>query len=329
MISILFISYLCASKQKENTRPICKNLSTTNIRIKYIVFMCKNKTKDSRATILIYSPDQPGLVAAVTDFIHVNGGNIIHLEQHVDKGADTFFMRIEWDIESFLIPKEKIEEYFQTMYANKYDMTFKVYFNDYRPKMAVFVSKMSHCLFDILARYTAGEWNVEIPVIISNHEDLRWVAERFGIEYHVLKINKDNKDEMEAEQMSLLKEKDIDFIVLARYMQILTENFIKAYPNRIINIHHSFLPAFIGAKPYHAAYERGVKIIGATSHYVTTELDAGPIIEQDIARITHRDSVQDLVRKGQDLEKIVLSRAIESHIDRRVLVYRNKTILFS
>lgn len=291
--------------------------------------MCKNKTKDSRATILIYSPDQPGLVAAVTDFIHVNGGNIIHLEQHVDKDADTFFMRIEWDIESFLIPKEKIEEYFQTMYANKYDMTFKVYFNDYRPKMAVFVSKMSHCLFDILARYTAGEWNVEIPVIISNHEDLRWVAERFGIEYHVLKINKDNKDEMEAEQMSLLKEKNIDFIVLARYMQILTENFIKAYPNRIINIHHSFLPAFIGAKPYHAAYERGVKIIGATSHYVTTELDAGPIIEQDIARITHRDSVQDLVRKGQDLEKIVLSRAIESHIDRRVLVYRNKTILFS
>lgn len=285
--------------------------------------------KDLRATILIYSPDQPGLVAAVTDFIHVNGGNIIHLEQHVDKNADAFFMRIEWDLEHFLIPKDKIQEYFQTMYANKYDMEFKVYFNDYRPKMAVFVSKMSHCLFDILGRYTAGEWNVDIPLIISNHEDLRWVAEKFGIEFHVLKINKDNKDEIEAQQMALLNERGIDFIVLARYMQIVSENFIQSYPNRIINIHHSFLPAFIGAKPYHAAYERGVKIIGATSHYVTTELDAGPIIEQDIARITHRDSVSDLVRKGQDLEKIVLSRAIESHIDRRVLVYKNKTILFS
>ncbi|SHG11185.1 formyltetrahydrofolate deformylase [Dysgonomonas macrotermitis] len=285
--------------------------------------------KDSRAIILIYSPDQPGLVAAITDFINVNGGNIIRLEQHVDKQEDAFFMRVEWDLEKFIIPKEKISEYFQTMYANKYDMTFRLYFNDYKPRMAVFVSKMSHCLFDILARYTAGEWNVELPLIISNHEDLRWVAEKFGIEYHVLKINKDNKEEIEAQQKALLKENNIDFIVLARYMQILTDDFIKSYPNRIINIHHSFLPAFIGAKPYHAAYERGVKIIGATSHYVTTELDAGPIIEQDITRITHRDSVSDLVRKGQDLEKIVLSHAIEYHINRRVLVYKNKTILFS
>ena len=284
---------------------------------------------DPHAILLIHSPDQPGLVAAITDFVHVNGGNIVNLEQHVDREANVFFMRIEWNLEGFLVPKEKIEDYFQTMYANKYDMTFKLYFNDYRPRMAVFVSKMSHCLFDILARYTAGEWNVEIPVIISNHEDLRWVAEKFGIEYHVLKINKDNKDEMEAQQMLLLKEKNIDFIVLARYMQILTDNFITGYPNRVINIHHSFLPAFIGAKPYHAAYERGVKIIGATSHYVTTELDAGPIIEQDITRITHRDSIQDLVHKGRDLEKIVLSHAIEYHINRRVLVYKNKTILFS
>ncbi|GAB6011533.1 formyltetrahydrofolate deformylase [Viscerimonas tarda] len=284
---------------------------------------------DSHAILLVHCPDQPGLVAAITDFVHVNGGNIVNLEQHVDRNANVFFMRIEWDLENFLIPKDKIGEYFQTMYANKYTMTFRLYFNDYRPRMAVFVSKMSHCLFDILARYTAGEWNVEIPVIISNHEDLRWVAEKFGIEYHILKINKDNKDEMEAQQMALLKEKKIDFIVLARYMQILTDNFITAYPNKIINIHHSFLPAFIGAKPYHAAYERGVKIIGATSHYVTTELDAGPIIEQDITRITHRDSVQDLVRKGQDLEKIVLSHAIDYHINRRALVYKNKTILFS
>lgn len=285
--------------------------------------------KDSRAIILIYSPDQPGLVAAVTDFICVNRGNIIQLEQHVDKQENVFFMRVEWDIDNFLIPKDKIGEYFQTMYANKFEMSFKLYFNDYTPKMAVFVSKMSHCLFDILARYTAGEWNVEIPVIISNHEDLRWVAEKFGIEYHVIKITKENKDEMEAKQKALLKEKGVDFIVLARYMQILTDEFIKEYPNRIINIHHSFLPAFIGAKPYHAAYERGVKIIGATSHYVTTELDAGPIIEQDITRISHRDSISDLVRKGQDLEKIVLSHGIEYHINRRVLVYKNKTILFS
>lgn len=267
--------------------------------------------EDSRAIILIYSPDQPGLVAAITDFINVNGGNIIRLEQHVDKQENIFFMRVEWDLENFIIPKEKIGEYFQTMYANKYDMTFRLYFNDYKPRMAVFVSKMSHCLFDILARYTAGEWNVEIPLIISNHEDLRWVAEKFGIEYHVLKINKDNKELIEAEQKALLRDYSIDFIVLARYMQILTDDFIREYPNRIINIHHSFLPAFIGAKPYHAAYQRGVKIIGATSHYVTTELDAGPIIEQDITRITHRDSVTDLVRKGQDLEKIVLSHAIE------------------
>ncbi|NDV96018.1 formyltetrahydrofolate deformylase [Dysgonomonas sp. 521] len=284
---------------------------------------------NNHAIILISSPDQPGLVAAVTDFININGGNIINLEQHVDKQENAFFMRIEWDLANFIIPKEKISDYFQTLYANKYTMTFRIYFNDYTPRMAVFVSKMSHCLFDILARYTAGEWNVEIPVIVSNHEDLRWVAERFGIEYHVLKLNKDNKDEIEARQLELLQEKKIDFIVLARYMQILTDKFIESYPNKIINIHHSFLPAFVGARPYHAAYERGVKIIGATSHYVTAELDAGPIIEQDITRITHRDSVENLVRKGQDLEKIVLSNAIEYHLNRRVLVYKNKTILFS
>lgn len=284
---------------------------------------------NAHAIILISSPDRPGLVAAVTDFINVNGGNIINLEQHVNKQDNAFFMRIEWDLKTFIIPKEKISDYFQTLYANKYNMTFKLYFNDYTPRMAVFVSKMSHCLFDILARYTAGEWKVEIPLIISNHEDLRWVAERFGIEYHVLKLDKNNKDEIEAKQLSLLEDKKIDFIVLARYMQILTDDFIESYPNRIINIHHSFLPAFVGAKPYHAAYERGVKIIGATSHYVTAELDAGPIIEQDITRITHRDSVENLVRKGQDLEKIVLSHAIEYHINRRVLVYKNKTILFS
>lgn len=288
-----------------------------------------NNLNINSAIILIHCPDQPGLVAAVTDFINLNGGNIIELEQHVNRQENEFFMRIKWDVSEFLIPCDKIEDYFRTMYANRYRMTFRIYFDNYIPRMAVFVSKMSHCLFDILGRYTAGEWKVEIPLIISNHEDLRWVADRFGIEYHVLKINKDNKDKIESEQIALLNDKNIDFVVLARYMQILTDNFIEAYPNKIINIHHSFLPAFVGAKPYHAAYERGVKIIGATSHYVTPELDAGPIIEQDITRISHRDSIGDLVRKGQDLEKIVLSRAIKLHMERRVLVYKNKTILFS
>lgn len=285
--------------------------------------------EDSRAIIQIYSPDQPGLVAAVSDFITVNGGNIINLEQHVDKQENQFFMRVEWDLSNFLIPRNKIEDYFQTMYANKFSMTFNLYFNDYKPRMAVFVSKMSHCLFDILARYTAGEWQVEIPLIISNHEDLRWVAEKFGIEYHVIKIDKTNKEEMEAKQKQLLEENKIDFVVLARYMQILSDQFIEDYPNRIINIHHSFLPAFVGAKPYHAAYARGVKMIGATSHYVTAELDAGPIIEQDITKISHKDTVQDLISKGQDLEKIVLSHAISFHLKRKIMVYKNKTILFS
>lgn len=285
--------------------------------------------EDSRAIIQIYSPDQPGLVAAVSDFITVNGGNIINLEQHVDKQENQFFMRVEWDLSNFLIPRNKIEDYFQTMYANKFSMTFNLYFNDYKPRMAVFVSKMSHCLFDILARYTAGEWQVEIPLIISNHEDLRWVGEKFGIEYHVIKIDKTNKEEMEAKQKQLLEENKIDFVVLARYMQILSDQFIEDYPNRIINIHHSFLPAFVGAKPYHAAYARGVKMIGATSHYVTAELDAGPIIEQDITKISHKDTVEDLVSKGRDLEKIVLSHAISYHLKRKIMVYKNKTILFS
>lgn len=287
------------------------------------------KMNGKKAIILIYSPDQPGLVAAVSDFISINQGNILYLEQHVDRNSGTFFMRVEWDLTNFLIPREKIEDYFHTLYAQKLQMTFRLYFSDEKPRMALFVSKMSHCLFDILARYTAGEWNVELPFIISNHEDLRWVAEKFGIDFHVFNMNKENKKEMEAQQLELMAKHNITFVVLARYMQILSEDFIASYPNRIINIHHSFLPAFVGAKPYHAAYERGVKIIGATSHYVTGELDAGPIIEQDVTRISHKDSIEDLVRKGKDLEKIVLSRAIESHINRRILVYRNRTILFS
>ena len=281
------------------------------------------------AKLLLHCPDKPGILAEVTDFITVNKGNIIYLDQYVDHVENIFFMRIEWELKNFLIPQEKIEDYFATLYAQKYEMFFRLYFSDTKPRMAIFVSKMSHCLFDLLARYTAGEWNVEIPLIISNHPDLQHVAERFGIPFYLFTMTKETKEEQEKKEMELLAKHKVNFIVLARYMQVISERMIDAYPNRIINIHHSFLPAFVGAKPYHAAFERGVKIIGATSHYVTTELDAGPIIEQDVVRITHKDTVEDLVNKGKDLEKIVLSRAVQKHIERKVLAYKNKTVIFS
>ena len=283
----------------------------------------------STAKLLLHCPDRPGMLADVTNFITVNKGNIVYLDQYVDHVENIFFMRIEWELENFFIPKEKIYDYFDTLYAQKYEMNFRLYYSDVKPRMAIFVSKMSHCLFDMLARYTAGEWNVEIPCIISNHTDLQHVAERFGIPFHHFPITKETKAEQEAKEMALLEEYKVNFIVLARYMQVISEQMINAFPNRIINIHHSFLPAFVGAKPYHAAFERGVKIIGATSHYVTTELDAGPIIEQDVVRITHKDSIQDLVNKGKDLEKIVLSRAVQKHIERKILAYKNKTVIFS
>ena len=285
--------------------------------------------KSEVAQLLLHCPDKPGILAEVTDFITVNKGNIVYLDQYVDHAENVFFMRIAWELDGFLIPKEKIEDYFQTLYGHKYQMIFRLYFSNAKPRMAVFVSRMSHCLYDMLARYTAGEWNVEIPLIVSNHPDLEHVARRFDIPFYLFPITKQNKERQEAEEMRLLAENRINFIVLARYMQIVSEKMIEAYPNRIINIHHSFLPAFVGARPYHAAYERGVKIIGATSHYVTTELDAGPIIEQEIVRITHKDTIEDLVNKGKDLEKIVLSRAVQKHIERKVLVYKNKTVIFN
>lgn len=281
------------------------------------------------AKLLLHCPDKPGILAEVTDFITVNKGNIIYLDQYVDHVENIFFMRIEWELKDFLVPQEKIEDYFRTLYGQKYEMDFRLYFSDVKPRMAIFVSKLSHCLFDMLARYTAGEWNVEIPLIISNHPDLQHVAERFGIPFYLFPITKETKEEQERKEMELLARHKITFIVLARYMQVISEQMINAYPNKIINIHHSFLPAFVGAKPYHAAFQRGVKIIGATSHYVTTELDAGPIIEQDVVRITHKDSIEDLVNKGKDLEKIVLSRAVQKHIERKVLAYKNKTVIFS
>ena len=281
------------------------------------------------AKLLLHCPDKPGILAEVTDFITVNKGNIIYLDQYVDHVENIFFMRIEWELKDFLVPQEKIEDYFRTLYGQKYEMDFRLYFSDVKPRMAIFVSKLSHCLFDMLARYTAGEWNVEIPLIISNHPDLQHVAERFGIPFYLFPITKETKEEQERKEMELLAKHKITFIVLARYMQVISEQMINAYPNKIINIHQSFLPAFVGAKPYHAAFQRGVKIIGATSHYVTTELDAGPIIEQDVVRITHKDSIEDLVNKGKDLEKIVLSRAVQKHIERKVLAYKNKTVIFS
>ena len=281
------------------------------------------------AKLLLHCPDKPGILAEVTDFITVNKGNIIYLDQYVDHVENIFFMRIEWELKDFLVPQEKIEDYFRTLYGQKYEMDFRLYFSDVKPRMAIFVSKLSHCLFDMLARYTAGEWNVEIPLIISNHPDLQHVAERFGIPFYLFPITKETKEEQERKEMELLAKHKITFIVLARYMQVISEQMINAYPNKIINIHHSFLPAFVGAKPYHAAFQRGVKIIGATSHYVTTELDAGPIIEQDVVRITHKDAIEDLVNKGKDLEKIVLSRAVQKHIERKVLAYKNKTVIFS
>lgn len=296
------------------------------LKLLYPVIM-KNTNKNT-AVLLLHCPDKQGIIAAVTEFININKGNIIYLDQHVDKVEKIFFMRVEWELDNFLIPTEKINEYFQTLLANKYEMEFQIHFQNQKPRMALFVSKQAHCMYDLLAHYEAGDWNVEIPLIISNHPDLEHVAKKFNIPYYCFPITKDNKEEQEAKEMELLKEYNITFSVLAKYMQIISPEFIKAYPNNIINIHHSFLPAFVGAKPYHAAFERGVKIIGATSHYVTEELDAGPIIKQDVARISHKDSIENLIRKGQDLEKVVLSRGVEKHIERKILVYKNKTIVF-
>ena len=285
--------------------------------------------RKNTAILRMHCPDQPGIISVITEFITANRGNIVYLDQYVDRVNRVFYMRVEWDLEEFLIPSEKLDEYFNTLYGQRYEMTYRLSFSQRRQRMAIFVSKMSHCLYDMLSRYVAGEWDVEIPVIISNHPDLEVAGKQFGIPFEVVPVTRDNKEEMEQREFEILDRYKVDFIVLARYMQVLSEDFINRYPNRIINIHHSFLPAFVGAKPYHQAYDRGVKLVGATSHYVTTELDAGPIIEQDVARITHKDTVDDLVKKGRDLEKIVLSRAVSKHIQRKILTLGNKTVVFS
>ena len=281
-----------------------------------------------QAVILISCPDQSGIISRVTDFISSNGGNIMDLDEHVDFDDQVFFMRVAWELKGFSIPDPQIREVFQTEIADRYNMDWSLHFSSYTPRMAIFVSKSAHCLYDMLGRYQSGEWRVEIPVIISNHQKLADVADRFDIPFKYFPVTPENKEEQESRQLEVLRELEVDFVVLARYMQILTPKLIDAFPNRIINIHHSFLPAFPGARPYHSAHARGVKIIGASSHYVTELLDAGPIIDQDVVHISHKDDVPQLVHKGKDLEKIVLSRAVYKHLERKVLVYQNRTIIF-
>ncbi len=281
------------------------------------------------AILIIQCKDQKGIVAAVSQFLYFHNGNIQEVDQYIEKETGDFFMRAKWELESFAIEKDQISRIFDETVAQKFSMNFSLHFNHPKPRMAIFVSKLSHCLFDILGRYFSGQFQVDIPLVISNHTDLKKPVEAFGIPFYHLPINPENKVEQEERQMELLRENQVDFVVLARYMQILSPKFIETYPNRIINIHHSFLPAFVGAKPYHAAYKRGVKIIGATSHYVTEELDAGPIIEQDIARVRHHNTVNELLQIGQDVEKVVLSKAINYHLARKVMVVGNKTVIFN
>lgn len=291
------------------------------------VYIMSNLTKES-AILLVHCRDQPGIVVAITDFIFNNGGNILNLDQHVDSEQHMFFMRVEWDLQKFSIDRKRIGEKFVASVGTRFGMQWQLHFSNEKPRMALFVSKLPHCYYDILSRQEAGEWQVDIPLIISNHEDMRPVASRMGIDYFCFPVDSNNKKQQEQQQLELLENYEIDFIVLARYMQILTAEFIEHYRQRIINIHHSFLPAFPGGRPYHSAYARGVKIIGATSHYVTAELDAGPIIEQDVVHVSHKDTVDDMVRKGKDLEKTVLARAIWHQLNHNLLVCGNRTVVF-
>ncbi len=280
------------------------------------------------AILLISCPDQKGITASVANFVYVNGGNIIHADQHIDEQSDTFFMRIEWELAGFAFPRNRIGAHFAPL-ARKFRMDWSLHFTKEVPRLAIFASKYLHCLQDLLWRQKAGQLPAQIVAVVSNHADAKKLAENFRIPFYRFPITKKNKLAQERKQLALLKKKGVECIVLARYGQILTEKFIRQYRHRIINIHHSFLPAFAGKSPYAQAYGKGVKIIGATSHYVIEALDEGPIIEQDTVRISHRDSLQDLVRKGEDLEKMVLSRALRWHLERKILVYDNKTVVFS
>ncbi|WP_448561646.1 formyltetrahydrofolate deformylase [Trichothermofontia sp.] len=279
------------------------------------------------ATLLVSCPDQRGLVAKIANFIYANGGNIIHADHHTDFTSQTFLTRIEWQLDDFNLPRDLIGPAFQAI-AQPLGATWQLHFSDTIPRIAVWVSRQDHCLLDLLWRQQAQELSAEIPLIISNHPNLQRIADQFGIDYHYLPVTKDNKPEQEARQLKLLQEYRVDLVVLAKYMQILSPEFVAQFP-KMINIHHSFLPAFPGANPYQRAYDRGVKIIGATAHYVTSDLDEGPIIEQDVVRVSHRDDTSDLIRKGKDLERIVLARAVRLHLQNRVLVYGNRTVVFA
>ncbi len=279
------------------------------------------------ATLLISCPDQKGLVARLTDFVFRNNGNILHSDEHIDEEAGLFLMRIEWDLKDFAFQREQIRGAFEPL-AHELSLDWELHFSDEDRRGAIFVSKFDHCLYDLLFRHRAGELRADFSLVVSNHPDLRGLVEYFEIDYQVFPVTPETKPAQEAAILVELERRQIEFIVLARYMQILSADFVAHYPRRIINIHHSFLPAFAGPKPYHQAHRRGVKLIGATSHYVTAELDAGPIIAQDVVRVSHRDSVEDLIRKGRDLEKVVLAQAVRLHLENRVLVYGNKTVIF-
>ncbi len=279
------------------------------------------------AILLISCPDRKGIVREIASFIADNGGNIVHFDQHIDYQKGIFFARVEWDISEFRVPKEEIEDSFKPT-AERFSMNYSLHFSDTPQRVAIFVSKQGHCFYDLMQRFRSGELKGEVKLVISNHEDMRPLAEFFGVPYHYIPKSRENKRSAEEKELKLLEENKIDTIVLARYMQILSKDFVERFRNRIINIHHSFLPAFPGAKPYHRAYNRGVKIIGATSHYVTELLDEGPIIEQDIIRVSHRDSLEDFIRKGKDIEKVVLARAVKWHLEHKVLVYDNRTVVF-
>lgn len=279
------------------------------------------------ATLLVTCPDRKGLVAAIADFLYQHDANILHADQHQDAENNLFLMRVEWDMAGSSVNADNFAQHFGPI-AERFDMQWQLKLAQRKPRLAIMVSQYDHCLADLLHRHQSGELACDIPLIISNHLDTQRLAEFYGIPFHRIEVSKDNKAQAEAAQFALFDQYDIDLIVLARYMQILSPDFVRRYPQRIINIHHSFLPAFIGARPYHRAFERGVKLIGATSHYVTEVLDEGPIIEQDIDRISHRDQVEDLIQKGRDLERIVLSRAVRWHVENRILLYANKTVIF-
>jgi formyltetrahydrofolate deformylase len=285
-------------------------------------------SQDSSTAILLVScPDQPGIVASVSDFLFQNKGNIVDVDQHVDQESGVFFMRVEWEIEGFSVAPDQIEEAIAPL-AEKFSMTWSLYFTEVVPRVALFITRDNHCVYDLLSRHESGELRMEVPLIVSNREDLQPVADRFSIPFHFLPITKETKAEQEKKEIQLLRDHEIDLVVLARYMQILSPLMTEAFPNRIINIHHSFLPAFPGARPYHSAHKRGVKLVGATSHYVTEDLDEGPIIAQGVTPVSHSDTVHDFVRKGRALEQSVLSRAVWLHLNRRTLVHANRTVVF-